>query len=150
MRARDECPADLGGVPAGYDTEAKRLFCLDVARREILHWMLSAGTFDPASNKGVQFSVVQREHLCRSALSGEPGKVRKYRRDQVAMMCVGGSEVSHIQIQDVTRLCRRLSPRGCRHRKQLEFDHALPVTQQSGVGLDVGEHAADIGGLLRR
>src|SRR5258708_4696590 len=37
VRSGDKCAADLGGVPAGYDTEPKRLFWLDVTRREILH-----------------------------------------------------------------------------------------------------------------
>src|SRR5947199_3498213 len=33
MRARDEGSADLGGVPAGLDAEAKRFFCHDVTWR---------------------------------------------------------------------------------------------------------------------
>jgi len=37
MRARDEGSADFGRVPAGFHTEAKRFFCHNVTRREILH-----------------------------------------------------------------------------------------------------------------
>ena len=37
MRAGDEGSADFGRVPAGFHTEAKRFFCHDVTRREILH-----------------------------------------------------------------------------------------------------------------
>ena len=51
MRTGDEGPADLGGVPAGYDAEAERLFGLDVAGREILHQVLSVGPFDLGSNE---------------------------------------------------------------------------------------------------
>src|SRR5476651_736655 len=43
VRSRDEGSADLGAVPAGFNTETKRLIGLDVARREILHWILSVG-----------------------------------------------------------------------------------------------------------
>src|SRR3954463_15060926 len=41
MRAGDEGAADLGAVPAGLHPETKRLFGFDMARREILHEMLS-------------------------------------------------------------------------------------------------------------
>ena len=37
MRAGDEGSADFGRVPAGFHAEAKRFFCHDVTRREILH-----------------------------------------------------------------------------------------------------------------
>jgi hypothetical protein len=50
MRARDEGSADLGRVPAGYDAETKRFFCLDMTRREILHRVLSVWPFDLGSN----------------------------------------------------------------------------------------------------
>ena len=52
VRARDKCSADLCGIPTGDDTEPKRLFCVDVTRPEILHWMLSVRAFDLASNGG--------------------------------------------------------------------------------------------------
>ena len=98
---------------------------------------------------GVAFSR-SGEHLCRSAFAGEPGEIGKYRCHEVAVMRIGLREVSSIQIQDVTRLCDCLGPGGGRHGEELELDSRLVVAQQFCVGLDVGEHATDIGGLLRR
>ncbi len=43
-------------------------------------------------------------------LTGEPGKIREYRRDEVAVMGVGRREAGGIKIQDVTRLGHRLGP----------------------------------------
>ena len=85
-----------------------------------------------------------------SAFTGEPGKVGQDSRNQIAVVRVGGGKFRGIQVQDVARLGRRLGPRTGRHRKQLDFDDALTVAQQLGVGFDLGEQAADAGGLLDR
>jgi len=52
MRARNKGSADLCRIPARNDAEAKRLFSLHVAGREILHGMLSIRTFDSVLNEG--------------------------------------------------------------------------------------------------
>jgi hypothetical protein len=77
-------------------------------------------------------------------------KVRKHRGHEVALMRIGRRETGRIEIEDVTRFRHRFGPRHGRHGKNLDFDRALLVTQQFCIGLDVGKHAADIGGLLRR
>ena len=87
MRPRDKRSAHFCAIPARYNTEPERLFCFDVARRKILHelhevcFQVGADFF---SNAGVKFPVVRRTTI-RSGLIGEPGKIRKYRRDQIAM-----------------------------------------------------------------
>src|ERR1700742_3761459 len=86
VRTRHECSADLGGIPAGRYAEAKRLFGLDVTRREILHQVLSVGWFDAASNLRDYFLV---ERSSRSVVAGEPRQVGKHHRDEVAVMRIG-------------------------------------------------------------
>jgi len=90
MRARDEGSADLGRIPAGYHAKAERLFGFDVTRRKILHGMLSVGVRD-GSNEGEVFSF-RNKIAVRSAVAGEPGKVRKYGCNQIAVMRVGSGE----------------------------------------------------------
>ena len=58
---RHECSADLRGIPTRHHTEAKRLFSLDVTRREILHQVLSVGPFDLGTSR-IGRSLVQPEH----------------------------------------------------------------------------------------
>src|SRR6185503_666153 len=51
MRPRDEGSADLGRIPAGFHTEAKRFFSHDVTGREILHQVLSVWPFHLDRNR---------------------------------------------------------------------------------------------------
>jgi hypothetical protein len=52
VRAGNECSADLGRIPAGYDTQPKRFFGFDMARRELLHLnAFGFGRPTPASNE---------------------------------------------------------------------------------------------------
>src|SRR6185295_13806111 len=95
-------------------------------------------------------AVVGRTLSCSGFFPGKPGEIGKHRGHEVAVMGVGRRETGRIQVEHVTRLRYRLGPRGCRYGEQLDFDHALLVAQQFCVGLDLGDHAADIGGLLRR
>jgi hypothetical protein len=94
MRPRDKCSAHFGAVPARYDTEPERLFCFDVTRRKILHELHEVCFQERARSsieRWVKLPVVRRTTI-GSALVGEPGKVCKYGRDQVAMMAVGRSQ----------------------------------------------------------
>ena len=91
MRPRDKCSAHFGAVPARYDTEPERLFCFDVTRRKILHEVCFQESARSSIERGVKLPVVRRTTI-GSALVGEPGKVRKYGRDQIAMMAVGRSQ----------------------------------------------------------
>src|SRR6476659_2640179 len=53
VQPRDKCSAHLGAVPARYDTEPERLFCLDVTRRKILHEVcFQEGARSSKSNAG--------------------------------------------------------------------------------------------------
>src|SRR6185437_7790562 len=67
VRAGDEGPADLDCVPARHHTEAKRLFCLNVPGREILHQVLSVGRSILHQTNG-EISVLRAERSSRSAL----------------------------------------------------------------------------------
>lgn len=49
-----------------------------------------------------------RQTTIRSAFPGEPGKVCKYGRDQIAMAGVGWSQLRGVRIQEVARLGGRL------------------------------------------
>ena len=91
MRPRDKCSAHFGAVPARYDTEPERLFCFDVTRRKILHEVCFQESARSSIERWVKLPVVRRTTI-GSALVGEPGKVRKYGRDQIAMMGVGRSQ----------------------------------------------------------
>src|SRR5438128_1086587 len=64
-------------------------------------------------------------------------------------MRIGQRETGRIEIEDVSSLGHRFGPRGSRNRKELDFDDALLVAQKLRVGLDLGNHTADIGCLLR-
>ncbi len=91
MRPRNKCSAHFGAVPARYDTEPERLFCFNVTRRKILHEVCSQESARSSIERWVKLPVVRRPTI-GSALVGEPGKVRKYGRDQIAMMAVGRSQ----------------------------------------------------------
>ena len=59
------------------------------------------------------------------------------------------------ELDEQIRVCKRnavthFELRGVYGKNVLDFDNALLVTQQFCVGLDVGKHTTDIGGLLRR
>jgi hypothetical protein len=95
VRPGDERSAHFRAVPAGHDAEPKRLFHFDVTRREILH-----GLYD--FQVGVR-SLIERLEVSdhsktriRSALVGEPGEIRKYSRDQIAMMGISRSQIGSI------------------------------------------------------
>jgi hypothetical protein len=95
MRPRDERSAHLRAVPAGYDAKPKRLFRLDVTRREILH-----GLYD--FQVGVR-SLIERLEVSdhsktrfSSALVGEPVEISKDSRDQIAMMGIARSQLRGI------------------------------------------------------
>src|SRR3954469_17425559 len=93
--------------------------------------------------------LTHRAEHCSGLFPGESGKVRKYRGHEVAVMRVVWRETGRIEIEDVTRLGHRLRPRGSRHGKKLDFDDALLVAQKLRIGLDLGNHTANIGCLLR-
>src|SRR3954471_3167199 len=58
MRPRDEGSTNLGRVPAGFHTEAKRFFSHDVTGREILHQVLSVGPFHLTGTGRMKCSLV--------------------------------------------------------------------------------------------
>src|SRR5258705_12359988 len=76
----------------------------------------------------VKLPVVRRGTI-GSTLVGEPGKVRKYGRDQVAMVGVGRRQLRGVQVQDVARLGSCFRPRTCRNRQKLVLEYPLPITQ---------------------
>jgi hypothetical protein len=59
-----------------------------MTRRKILHEVCFQESARSCIERWVKLPVVRRTTI-GSALVGEPGKVRKYGRDQVAMMGVG-------------------------------------------------------------
>jgi len=89
--------------------------------------------------------LTHRAEHCSGLFPGESGKVRKYRGHEVAVMRVVWRETGRIEIEEVTRLGHRLRPRGSRHGKELAFDDALLVAQKLRIGLDLGDHTANIG-----
>jgi hypothetical protein len=91
VRSGDERTAHFGAVPSGHDAKPERLFCFDVARREILHggWL---SRWRSTIERRQVFGLIGDRDLC-SALAGESGKVRKDGRDEVAMMGVGRGEL---------------------------------------------------------
>ena len=91
MRPRDEGSAHFCAVPARHNAEPERLFCINVTRRKILHEVCSQESARSSIERWVKLPVARRPTI-RSALVGEPGKVRKYGRDQIAMVAVGRSQ----------------------------------------------------------
>jgi hypothetical protein len=63
VRPGDERSAHFCAVPAGYDAKPKRLFCLDVTRREILHGVICFQVGDRCSieRRGVFVEIERRE-----------------------------------------------------------------------------------------
>jgi len=90
MWTGDERSAHFSAVPAGHDAKPKRFFRLDVTRREDFHgfycFQIGAGSFIAA-----QKSPTIRKTTTSSALVGEPGKISKDSRDQIAMMGISRS-----------------------------------------------------------
>jgi hypothetical protein len=94
VRPGDERPAYFRAVPAGYDAKPKRLFRLDVTRREILYehydFQVGARSFE-------RLEVSDHSEMTRcSAIVGEPGKISKYSGDKIAMMSISGSQLRGI------------------------------------------------------
>ena len=109
VRSGDKRSAHFRNVPAGHDAKPKRLFCLNVTRRKVLH---GGYTFKLAFDllSSAEWFAVVRHTTIGSAFLGEPGKVSKYGCDKIAMTGVGGSQPPGVQIQDVARLGGGLRP----------------------------------------
>jgi hypothetical protein len=93
-----ECSADLCGIPSRCHAEAKRLFNLDMTRREILHRVLSLGcSMLRIERTGLGFELFTLGVVLHQL---SPARISKHRDDQIAMMSVGRRKASGIQ--DVT------------------------------------------------
>ena len=104
-------------------------------------------TFDLLSS--VWKSPTIRKTPISSALVGEPDKIGKDGRDQIAVMGISARKFRGIQIHDVPRLGGGLRPRLSLNRQQLAFQHLLPLAQLPCVGFNLGKRTPDVGGFLR-
>jgi hypothetical protein len=89
MWTRDERSAHFSAVPARHDAKPNRFFHLDVTRRENLHefYCFQIGA---VSYRSAEISD-RPKTTTSSALVGEPGKISKDSRDQIAMMGISRS-----------------------------------------------------------
>ena len=134
VRSGDKRSAHFCAVPAGYDAKPKRLFCLNVTRRTILHEVNAFKLEFDLLSSAERFPAVRRTTI-RSVFVGERSKVCKYGREQIAMTGVGRSRPRGVQIQKVAHLGGRLRPRSSWNRQELVVP--LPIAQFPRVVLDV-------------